>query len=696
MSKPKDFKTVNEAKEKPNTLVHIAGVVTDFLEPTTSRGTDLVCTFTIKDASCDSIGLGLRIRYFRKNRPDLPPILGLGDVLILWSLKINAFAGEVIGISSFSTRWAIFHTASIGRHLESPESALDYEPSPGLQWKGSDQELRYVVSLYRQVHLCEVDLSQGQSSSAVTIMAAPNRKPLTHHTPDSKSQPPHKGSSGQAESQTFKSNATGPVRRRKFSSIQDLNISDTEKLVFADLCGEVRKTYDEYERINVYITDYTANKLLFNYTSGHEEEDTDFDRDGDPYGYAASKVSKWQGPWGRMTLAVTCYDNNAQWAKSNLKVGDYIFLSNVRITMGRNGILLEGKLRDDPRYPDKILVRKMSPGDKEDELQSLLRRKLDYTKRYKQLYGHVKPETEKAPKRSPPLEGNIEDARPVKKSLRERKREQKAKKKAEAKLKQPQQNKNTINSNIRCNKIDGLSHVSLSDILNSPSLIFTTAKANTLTLPFQNVCYKTKLRVIDYFPPSLQDFSAPYRETDYDDLSSISVSTSASYSDEDSDIKETDLLSDPHAPISSTIKWEWRFCLLVEDPFLPPPNDSKSNQMLLHVSGSEAEYLLREDACDLKRNPDILARIREKLFHLWGDLEETKEAAAAAATKARKQIDNENIPQEQIKPSGMPFECYIKEFGIPKQGPSSSSQRNKSGIPEYQRMFQLWGVSINA
>lgn len=45
------------------------------------------------------------------------------------------------------------------------------------------------------------------------------------------------------------------------------------------------------------------------------------------------------------------------------------------------------------------------------------------------------------------------------------------------------------------------------------------------------------------------------------------------------------------------IRWEWRFCLLLESGSPPPPGQHRE-RMKLFVSGYDAEYLLKMDAVE--------------------------------------------------------------------------------------------------
>lgn len=90
------------------------------------------------------------------------------------------------------------------------------------------------------------------------------------------------------------------------------------------------------------------------------------------------------------------------------------------------------------------------------------------------------------------------------------------------------------------------------------------------------------MRVIDFFPPNLEDFTVA--------VPSESI---------------LDGVDDNHYQANGTRKshnhtvWEWRFCLLVEGGEFTPPTTKPQPQkerMKLFVTGAEAEHLLRMDA----------------------------------------------------------------------------------------------------
>lgn len=175
-----------------------------------------------------------------------------------------------------------------------------------------------------------------------------------------------------APSRPLVNKPTTPRGRPKFSLIKDLSCG-----IFVDLVTQVVKTFPEdYQRFLLYVTDYTQNKQLFNYTSKEGGP-----HDGDEYGYTSRSNRDWPGPYGQMTLQVTLWEPHSQYARQNIKENDFVLLQNVNIKMGRMSGVMEGSLHTDRRYPEKIQVIPMNDNDSDEDIKKLVKRKLEYWKR---------------------------------------------------------------------------------------------------------------------------------------------------------------------------------------------------------------------------------------------------------------------------------------------------------------------------
>lgn len=105
-------------------------------------------------------------------------------------------------------------------------------------------------------------------------------------------------------------------------------------------------------------------------------------------------------------------------------------------------------------------------------------------------------------------------------------------------------------------------------ILSAETHINHLSGGITYKLPFQNVCYRPLIRVVDFYPPDLEDFAVQI--------------PMPGYGNDDDDL----------GPQYTT--WEWRFCLLAEGT---DPTDSKQPRelMKIFVHGGEGVHLLGLD-----------------------------------------------------------------------------------------------------
>jgi hypothetical protein len=112
----------------------------------------------------------------------------------------------------------------------------------------------------------------------------------------------------------------------------------------------------------------------------------------------------------------------------------------------------------------------------------------------------------------------------------------------------------------------------LSEILINPHLGTETAKYNFCTLPFVNCKHRTRVRVVDFFPPEIKYFA--HSKTD----------------------PGWGARAKKHDPGGgrSIEKWEWGFVLLVEDAHVPP--NTVAQQLRVVVGNKEAEGLLKMNA----------------------------------------------------------------------------------------------------
>ena len=349
-SVPPNFIDLKTARERINYEVNVMGVITDWLPPRLSRGSDWMCSFSISDSTCNCYGDpqvdGLRVRFFRPTENEMPAIRGPGDVVLIRFLKITMWSGMTMGLSNKGTSWTVFPAISIPVGLRGSQSQLKHvketrAPAP------SFAEMRYATNLYesRDSSLCVEPVPVPMDSSTASSSAG-----------------------------------SGPAAlpwRDKYALIKDIAFDK-----YCDLVGQVVKIYPHSDRVELYLTDYTANNLLFNYEWGQDDEDESV-REGDAYNYVPrfSSSKKWPGPFGKMTLTITLWPPHAYFSRQNVKENDYVFLRNVHIKFSKDS-KLEGVLHSDRRYPDRIDVTILKDNESDDRVKDVLRRKRDYTKKF--------------------------------------------------------------------------------------------------------------------------------------------------------------------------------------------------------------------------------------------------------------------------------------------------------------------------
>ncbi|KAL1969704.1 hypothetical protein VTN77DRAFT_8257 [Rasamsonia byssochlamydoides] len=645
-SLPPKFVGVNTARSGQG-YVNVIGVVVDCLDKTRSRGSSLVVTFTIKDSDLETKSWdGLKIKYFNDNEHFLPD-LRLHDVILLRNLRIRPHQGALLGVATQWDRvpWAIFRQ----REESGPSVSLICSPN---SVEPTPQEKAYANSL--------LNLVQARSTEQPR-QETPDKRPSV--------------------TQAVSREKTTGIKKRSFSLIKDVSGE-----VYVDLVVHVVKTFPEQDKFLLYVTDYTTNKALFEYA---QSDDEDQGRPGDEYGYRPRPKRRWQGPFGRMTLQVTLWQPHAYFAQQNVKEGDYVYLRNVHIKQpeGGNG-MINGRIHGDRVYPDKICVSLIADNDDDPRVKELKKRKQEYWKRHKLDKAQLAKDL-----------GNLDDGqqeRDSKKSAKKRKKEQQQKKQPVREEGQTEimttlnVKRYEPNSNIKAWR-PSLPSRSITDILMNETHNNSLPGGIEYRLPFQNLTYRATVRVVDFFPPKLEDFAVPYNP-EYLVLSD----SDSDGRDGDGDDDDDESVTEGNAGRRRRRSWEWRFCLLVEDAKPAPPGQPR-DRMKLFVWGNEAVHLLRLDAVDLRKHPHRLHELREKLFILWGDLEERKNASPDG------RIDLENPP------SSKPFTCCVREYGVQcschvtrRHGQHDEDAmtddedggRHKSGCLGWERRFALHGTTI--
>ncbi|KAL1892082.1 hypothetical protein Sste5346_007237 [Sporothrix stenoceras] len=329
-----------------------------------------------------------------------------------------------------------------------------------------------------------------------------------------------------------------------------------------------------------------------------------------------SLAKDWPGPSGRRSMRIECYSPHAELVKEKVTRGSWIKLNNVHVKYFSHTGILEGFLHEDPQFPDVQRVFLYDTTDLERENAderyfAAMRRKKEYKKNVHAMSLKRKmPHDNSALEPSKPL--NAKQRRKINRIEAGKTQD------ADAVVVAP---KNRPNPYIHTEYPDR-ALLPLSHILG-PSL-FKAPGSNELQLPFANIKFKTQVRVVDFLPHRLVDFAVQRRICQFSILESDGSSSSSS--DDDSDIYDSD--------DGGKVVWEWRFALCLEDASSATPNNNTDNndtgkspapaRVWAVIGNYEGQTLFGEDACDLRADKIACDLLREKMFLLWGNLEEIK------------------------------------------------------------------------
>ncbi|KAK2008667.1 telomere-binding alpha subunit central domain-containing protein [Colletotrichum eremochloae] len=506
------------------------------------------------------------------------------------------------------------------------------------------------------------------------------------------------------------------VEQFEIQAVQSLNVKDkfcelkdAKDGTFHDIIAQVVQDYHDYgDKIRLYVSDYTENSGFFNHMRTGQTGGSS--RDGDPFGYTTVKNSKssiWNGPFGKRSLQVTCWEPHATVIRNRVKNGSWVYLFNVQFKFGSNGMNLEGYLREDLNaFRNKISVDVLDlsedPENIPSSLKNAIRRKRDYEKEEKALRKDQSAQT-KSKKR--PAPGQPED-KPL--NAKQRRAAQRAQVEGKAK-----QDAAPVDAGLNTQVIAEHPEQAIAPVsdLLEPAKYETTNQGASLSvdLPFNCAKYRTNVRVIDFYPNRLQDFARVRKQqAEYEALSD--------YSGEESEEEEEDD-DDDEGTLNGFVRtsdwiWEWRFALRLQGVMTVPKGSKsrKDDSFWVVVGNMDAQLLTGMDACDLRASPEKLEELRERMFILWGDLEEKKSKELANKRKKQKakvgknttgdrppdSSDNEGSggPLKEAETiSNRPFTCCIYQYGIQVKE-SNPDKANAGEGKRWERMFALFGTKI--
>ncbi|KAI2746601.1 hypothetical protein DTO013E5_203 [Penicillium roqueforti] len=580
---------------------NVIGVVIDKLPLFRTRGSSACITFTIKDSNFDAPGWQGGLKVrYFNDDESFLPNVELKDVILLRNLLVQIYQNKPTGFVSQRS-----HVSWAIFRPEPSSSSSPFITSGPIPFEPSLKEKDQAHSLL----------------DSVFAEAIPVQQPTPHSIP--------------AFQQSFHVQASVPAAKSGGLPYIPIQFATVRQL--CQLLGQVvnLKTYDS-EKCMLDLTDFTENEGLANYKKPGEGDD-ESGPEGDRFNYI-QKTKNWSGPWGKFTIRVTLWEPHASYAREHLKPGDIVLLTYVHIKERRGG--LEAVVHEDKLFPEKIHVRKMN-GSNDERVRELMNRRTEYWK----IHGEPKADTKKAKKKNKRVE---------------QKREAR---KEEGQLTMPAASRIKLNQHVKTKNYT-VPTFPLEKILLAETHTNNAPGGIVYKLPFQNVNYHSQVRVVDFFPPKIEDFT---------------VQTT-----------NAPLFGNQESATESQLGWEWRFCLLVEGVEPKPPKQQPRGMMKLYVCGQDGDFLLDDYAFNLRDNPRRLEAIKEKLFLLWGNLEEEKSKAIASGQQSWGPVKS------------CPFECCIKEYGVHCTHAKDPNVMDVDGevctYPDcfgWERRFAMFGTTIH-
>ncbi|KAK1779043.1 hypothetical protein QBC45DRAFT_412564 [Copromyces sp. CBS 386.78] len=701
---------------QPGSMVNVIGILKDCRAPVPTHGSDWKCTLTISDLSIEDEPAGVELVIFR---PEVRmPEVGAGDVIVVLSAKVQRFKSNPKSlITSKATSICVYKAAKIPVYPASALVAL-LPPKQGESHKLLKEEHhQYVSYLYNVIDKYDVpDEAEYQQRVTVSLNV-----------------------------------------KDKFSLLKD--VTDGK---FYDLIGQVAKNpyTDEMGRVTLYLSDYTENDLFFHYTWEGVRELASRPADAYPEDNNPSESSSqhpWVGPYGKRTIQISCYDSHADFIReAGVGAGTWLSLRNVQVKFGRNGAHLEGFLREERNASARkvnveildiaaphpsITKEKVDP-----RLKDAVRRWRDYSQEKKTQIKAVKAAQEAGAKRKASIASDdVFDGQPPDKKLRAKERRKLRRAALEKKVAEKQEKAALgLNELVTC-EAHPKPVSALASILEP--VMYETLVDNQpvkIPLPFTNAKYNACVRVVDFYPRKLEDFACGRKRTEFDILSDNDDDDDEDDGSDEDNVNSTMDTTDDEDQDRQSRTWEWRFALLLEDASTPSSptaataatdtnkkqkrdRDPKAKARLwAAVDNTEAQCLTGLDAVNLRRDPHTLATLRERMFTLWGNLEELK-AAKARAAKQKEEAEDGNgrtkrhkgkttvVQLEKLKPpledsdgeqqqdqgeeeiSNKPFSCCLKQYGVRLPEDDNGLPKTDDGPKGgWVRVFGMFGTKICA
>ncbi|KAM7199214.1 hypothetical protein V8F20_005816 [Naviculisporaceae sp. PSN 640] len=707
---PKQFTELSQVLEGRvplGAMINMIGMVKDCRLPVPTNGTDFKSTLTLFDLSTQESGGDITFSIFRPEH--LMPEVSARDVVVIFQAKVQRYSNNPISlITNRATKIHVYTADKIPRFPKSALPALVLDKNTGRSFLEDDHH-RYVSYFYQGIDKEEApDQEEFQKRAMVSLNV-----------------------------------------KDKFSLLKDI-----EEGKFYNLIVRVaREPFDLMDKMTLYVSDYTENDAFFNVQwnglsnlPGLHGNSAD-----DPYGYGAEAEpspgkSQWVGPYGKQAMQLTCWPPHTDFIRTDVSAGDWIYLRNVQIRRGHDGQYLEGFLREDRDATTKINVDIMNALDRDNmdpRLKEAIRRWRDYEKKKhkqeKAVVSEIKAAQVAGAKRrgedvdevkAAQLAGakrrgeDVSEVDQPKMNAKKRRKAQRAAREKEVQEKRLKEEAEIeLNGQIACEE-QSKPPSTIESMLEMPTYRITVDGLPVdAVVPFSCSKFRGRVRVVDFHPRNLKDFARRRFTSQWDVLSDQSEN------DESSDDEES-LMERGYKPV-----WEWRFALELQDALPRKGSDGeKPKSLWVIVDNSEGQYLTGLDACDLSEDADALNELRDRMFTLWGNLEEknskdakrktpppNKSTNGARGKSTLPQLerppldssDNEHgddndrgvpreggngaeaVPEEAL--SNRPFDCCIKSYGLP----SKALKNNKNlptGNPEkdWIRTFALFGTKIRS
>ncbi|CAM1508412.1 Fc.00g052600.m01.CDS01 [Cosmosporella sp. VM-42] len=669
-SLPSGFVTVKDILEdrvRERSKINVVGIVTDFRVPVPTKGADWKCQIRLYDQSIEDEQESLLLNVFRPQTE--MPTAGPGDVMLLISVTVQRYRLDPLSLlTNRQTKIHVYEASKIPRPPSNASRAL--RSSPKSQAPPGEKENAYVPYL-----LHYADKSRIPDASEFEVLKI----------------------------------KSGNVKD-KFSELKDVREGR-----FYDIIAQVVKSpFDLGDKMTLWVSDYTANPAFFNHQFGGK--DLSGGRDGDPFGYtnkfagvtSPADVVEWTGPFGTRSIQITVFEPHTDVIRGrNISLNTWVSIKNLHIKLGHNNSNLEGYLRQDREAPEKLGIMPLSPIENPEsinpQLKEAIRRKRDYERQKKEQVKDIEEAAKAGQKRKANM---VPDSEP-KDNTDSRRRKKRAKEQAAKNKKKLTQAETQVpavadlNLQVKCEN-ENKPASPIAELLQ-PVFHDTTIDGQTikLQLPFVNTNYRAHVRVVDFLPSKLEDFAISRKSnSEFDVLSDNDESDS----DSDSSERQLDSSAESTAPSSAPRKWEWRFYLQLEDAAVTP--NQKKERVWVAVDNQAAQCLTWLDATNLRRDPNNLEALRQRLFILWGELEEHKSREKADREEALRASKHNKPPQHSDDEDGpikttlkesvsnRPFSCCLRQYGV-KVRDTDDAKADAGEGKRWERMFGLFGTSIS-